>query len=151
MTASPKTLAEKTAQYQNDSFSIWLEKTNITAREEGNLNKLLPSILNALNTQLTGTASASASDLQTIAGVGTKFISELSKGDVIKFLDNSERVVTDVVNDTSFKINFPLSDAISNQVVHNISVLNLVNAINFTYDTTMKEVRNVLIKAIAMS
>ena len=83
MTASnPKTLAEKTAQYQNDSFSMWLEKTNITATEEGDLNLLTSVVLN--------------------------------------YLKNSDTV-------------------------------DLVHAINFTYDTTMKEVRNVLIKAIAMS
>lgn len=82
MTANPKTLAEKTAQYQNDSFSMWLEKTNIVASEEGDLNLLTE--------------------------------------DVLTHIKNNE-------------------------------TLDLVHAINFTYDTMKKEVRNVLIKAIAMS
>jgi hypothetical protein len=83
MTASnPKTLADKTAQYENDSFAMWLEKTNIAAMEEGDLNLLTGVVLNKLK------------DANTI---------------------------------------------------------DLVHAINFTYDNTMKEVRNVLIKAIAMS
>lgn len=83
MTATPKTLQQKLAQYQNDSFDVWLQKTNVVATEEGNLNELNATILSNIN--------------------------------------------------------------------DNVDTLNLVNAINWVYDTTMKELRNVLIKSIAMS
>lgn len=81
--ATPKTLLEKTTQYQNDSFSIWLQKTNIVAQEQGDLNDLETLILDAI--------------------------------------DDSE------------------------------DTLNLVNAINFVYTESLKESRNILIKAIGMS
>jgi len=83
MTATPKTLQQKLAQYQNDSFDVWLQKTNVVATEEGDLNELNATILSNIN--------------------------------------------------------------------DNVDTLNLVNAINWVYDTTMKELRNVLIKSIAMS
>jgi hypothetical protein len=81
--ATPKTLAEKTAIYQNDSFSIWLQKTNIVAKEQGNLNDL-------------------------------------------------EALVLDAIDDSE-------------------DTLNLVNAINWVYTESLKEARNILIKAIGMS
>lgn len=81
--ATPKTLSEKTTIYQNDSFSIWLQKTNIVAKEQGDLNNLETLILDAI--------------------------------------DDSE------------------------------DTLNLVNAINFVYTESLKESRNILIKAIGMS
>jgi len=83
MTATPKTLQQKLAQYQNDSFDVWLQKTNVVATEEGDLNELNNIILSNIN--------------------------------------------------------------------DSVETLNLVNAINWVYDTTMKELRNVLIKSIAMS
>ena len=81
--ATPKTLAEKTAIYQNYSFSIWLQKTNIVAKEQGNLNDL-------------------------------------------------EALVLDAIDDSE-------------------DTLNLVNAINWVYTESLKEARNILIKAIGMS
>lgn len=81
--ATPKTLAEKTAIYQNDSFSIWLQKTNIVAKEQGDLNDL-------------------------------------------------EALVLDAIDDSE-------------------DTLNLVNAINWVYTESLKEARNILIKAIGMS
>ena len=81
--ATPKTLAEKTAIYQNDSFSIWLQKTNIVAKEQGDLNDL-------------------------------------------------EALVLDAIDDSE-------------------DTLNLVNAINWVYTESLKEARNILIKAIVMS
>jgi hypothetical protein len=81
--ATPKTILEKTTNYQNDSFSIWLQKTNIVAQEQGDLNDLETLILDAI--------------------------------------DDSE------------------------------DTLNLVNAINFVYTESLKESRNILIKAIGMS
>jgi hypothetical protein len=73
----------KTAIYQNDSFSIWLQKTNIVAKEQGNLNDL-------------------------------------------------EALVLDAIDDSE-------------------DTLNLVNAINWVYTESLKEARNILIKAIGMS
>ena len=81
--ATPKTLAEKTAIYQNDSFSIWLQKTNIVAKEQGDLNDI-------------------------------------------------EALVLDAIDDSE-------------------DTLNLVNAINWVYTESLKEARNILIKAIGMS
>ena len=81
--ATPKTLAEKTAIYQNDSFSILLQKTNIVAKEQGDLNDL-------------------------------------------------EALVLDAIDDSE-------------------DTLNLVNAINWVYTESLKEARNILIKAIGMS
>lgn len=83
MTATPKTLQQKLTQYQNDSFDVWLQKTNVVATEEGDLHNLNDVILSNINAS--------------------------------------------------------------------VETLNLVNAINWVYDTTMKEMRNVLIKSIAMS
>lgn len=45
---NPKTLNEKLADYQQVSFASWLEKTNIVATEEGDLNNLAPGILQVL-------------------------------------------------------------------------------------------------------
>lgn len=44
MATNPKTLNEKLTVYQNDSFNIWMQKTNIAAREQGDLN-LLPTVI----------------------------------------------------------------------------------------------------------
>lgn len=44
-----------------------------------------------------------------------------------------------------------LNTDILNSINSSEETLNLVNAINFVYDTTLKELRNVLIKSIAMS
>jgi hypothetical protein len=44
-----------------------------------------------------------------------------------------------------------LNNIILSNINASVETLNLVNAINWVYDTTMKELRNVLIKSIAMS
>lgn len=44
-----------------------------------------------------------------------------------------------------------LNTDILNSINSSEETLNLVNAINFVYETTLKELRNVLIKSIAMS
>ena len=44
----PKELKDKLSDYQKVSFAAWLEKTNVVAQEEGDLNSLSPQILNTL-------------------------------------------------------------------------------------------------------
>jgi hypothetical protein len=54
---NPKTLQQKTPNYEQDSFSSWLEKTKIVAQEEGDLNNLnaniqlsdTPNLVDAIN------------------------------------------------------------------------------------------------------
>ena len=53
-THNPKTLEDKLSDYHQVSFASWLEKTNVVAQEEGDLNNLAPTILNVL-TQLATT------------------------------------------------------------------------------------------------
>lgn len=41
---APKTLPQKTVDFENDSFEVWLQKTNVISAEEGDLNALHPDI-----------------------------------------------------------------------------------------------------------
>lgn len=45
----PKPLNEKLADYHSESFATWLEKTNIVAREEGDLTTLDADIRSQLD------------------------------------------------------------------------------------------------------
>lgn len=41
---APKTTPQKTVDYENDSFEVWLQKTNVISAEQGDLNTLHPGI-----------------------------------------------------------------------------------------------------------
>lgn len=41
---APKTPQQKTVNFENDSFEVWLQKTNVISSEQGDLNALHPEI-----------------------------------------------------------------------------------------------------------
>lgn len=45
---NPKTLSQKLSDYHQVSFASWLEKTNLVATEEGDLNNLVSDIKSRL-------------------------------------------------------------------------------------------------------
>lgn len=153
--ANPKTLPEKLAQFQNDSFSVWLQKTNISATEVGDLNNLFLELLNVLKSTLTkaGTVSASLGGI-TLTGTGTSFSADYAIGDTIKVtaIVNSitktyERKVV-AINTSTITVDAPFAEAFSSATHENLKDLSLVSAINYIYGEYS---RINLIKAIAMS
>ena len=88
--ANPKTASEKHTQYQNDNFNVWVQKTNIVAREEGDLNSLSANLLSELQSQTTKTGTvAGTSGQYTITGTSTTFLSDYAVGDTIKIIINT--------------------------------------------------------------
>jgi hypothetical protein len=57
--ATPKPLIQKLAVFQSDSFNLWMQKTDTTAREVGDLNNISTNLLSELvsTTILSGTVS----------------------------------------------------------------------------------------------
>lgn len=93
---APKTLAQKTVNYENDSFEVWLQKTNVLSSEEGDLNRLHPSIYtpNPQNPDaklIPGKAYVQLSEVgnsgvflpTTVLGINTEFLSSLKAGDLM--------------------------------------------------------------------
>lgn len=150
--ANPKTALEKYTQYQNDNFNVWVQKTNIVAREEGDLNNLSTNLLSELTstTARTGTVSGNLG-AYVITGVGTSFLTDVSVGDIIKITINTtviESRVLAVASNTSLTIENKIPINFSTQAYENLKSLNLVSAVNHVYD---QEARRTLIRAIAMS
>lgn len=152
--ANPKTLQQKLGQFQNDSFSTWMQKTNVTANETGDLNKISTSLLIELQseTSKSGTISGSLGGT-TITGISTSFVSDFSVGDVIKITIASppktiEKRVSSITNNTSLIIDTPFEENFSGATYENLRSLSLVSAINYMYDS---ESRRILIRSIAMS
>lgn len=152
--ATPKTLPQKLTQYQNDSFNVWMQKTNVAASEGGDLNRLPSNLLaelQALAVQsgtVGGTSGASI-----ITGVGTSFVSSVAVGDTIKITPASpasafERVVLTVSSNTSLIVDTPLPSTFGGASYENLRFLSLVSAINYIYES---EIRRSLVRAIAMS
>ncbi len=150
--ANPKAALEKYTQYQNDNFNVWVQKTNIVAREEGDLNNLSPNLLSELTatTIKTGTVSG-VLGAYTITGIGTTFLTDVLVGNIIKITINTtvlETRVIAVTTNTSLTIEAKIPATFSGLAYENLSSLNLVSAINNVYDS---ETRRTLIRAIAMS
>ena len=150
--ANPKTKLEKYTQYQNDNFNVWVQKTNIVAREEGDLNNLSATLLSQLTASSTRTGTVSGTlNSNTITGSGTAFLTQVSVGDIIKIVINStalESRVVAIATNTSLTIETKIPATFSGLAYENLQSINLVSAINTIYDD---ETRKVLIKAIAMS
>ncbi|CAB4141341.1 hypothetical protein UFOVP410_180 [uncultured Caudovirales phage] len=151
---NPKTLQQKLGQFQNDSFSTWMQKTNVTANETGDLNKISTSLLIELQSETSkaGTISGSLGGT-TITGISTSFVSDFSVGDVIKITIASppktiEKRVSSITNNTSLIIDTPFEENFSGATYENLRSLSLVSAINYMYDS---ESRRILIRSIAMS
>lgn len=150
--ANPKTASEKHTQYQNDNFNVWVQKTNIVAREEGDLNNLSANLLSELTsvTTKTGTVSGNLGSY-TITGSGTTFLTDVAVGDIIKITINTtviESRVIAVATNISLTIENAIPVNFSGNAYENLKSLNLVSAINQVYD---QETRRTLIRAIAMS
>lgn len=150
--ANPKTALEKYTQYQNDNFNVWVQKTNIVAREEGDLNNLSANLLSELTSATTRTGTVSGNlGAYVITGVGTSFLTDVSVGDIIKITINTtviESRVLAVASNTSLTIENKIPINFSTQAYENLKSLNLVSAVNHVYD---QEARRTLIRAIAMS
>ena len=150
--ANPKTSLEKYTQYQNDNFNVWVQKTNIVAREGGDLNNLSQTLLSEVvaSSLKEGTVSG-IQGAYVISGTNTKFLSDVSVGDIIKITINTTVIESRVVaigSDTSLTIENKIPLTFSNQNYENLQPINLVSAINHVYDN---ETRRTLIRAIAMS
>lgn len=150
--ANPKTKLEKYTQYQNDNFNVWVQKTNIVAREGGDLNNLSATLLGELtaSTARVGTVSGNLNS-NTVTGSGTTFLSSVSVGDVIKIVISTtvlESRVVAVASNTSLTIETKIPANFSGLAYENLQSINLVSVINSIYDN---EARRILIKAIAMS
>jgi len=149
--ADPKTNIEKYTQYE-DNFNVWVQKTNIAAREEGDLNDLSSTLLSQLTsaTARVGTVSGNINSY-TITGSGTFFQSNVEVGDIIKITINTTVIESRVVaigSNTSLTIETKIPATFSNLAYENLKSISLVNAINTIYDD---ESRRILIRAIAMS
>lgn len=152
--ATPKTLPQKIAQFQNDSFDVWMQKTNISTNESGDLNKLSVGVLSELQAQTSKTGTVAAtSGSQTLSGTSTTFLTSVSVGDVIKITVTSppsviEKRVLSITNDTTLIVDSAFSAAFSGATYENLQSLSLVSAINYMYES---ESRRILVRAIAMS
>jgi hypothetical protein len=150
--ANPKTASQKYTQYQNDNFNVWVQKTNIVAREEGDLNNLSTNLLSELTSATTKTGTVSGNlGSYTITGFETTFLTDVAVGDTIKITINTtviESRVVAVATNTSLTIESAIPVTFSGNAYENLKSLNLVSAINAVYDG---ESRRTLIKAIAMS
>jgi len=151
--ANPKTASEKYARYENDSFNVWLQKTNVVSTEQGNLNNLDPSLLTEIQalTTRTGTVAGTLDGFE-LSGTTTFFTSDVSVGDIIRIETATptvmERRVVSITNDTTLIVDIKFSETFSNESYENISFLSLVEAVNHTYES---EIRRSLIRSIAMS
>jgi hypothetical protein len=150
--ANPKTLLEKIAQYQNDSFNIWLQKTNIAADEVGDLNVFISELLTVLQSSLAkvGTISGALNGV-VLTGTTTQFMTDVSVGDVIKITHSSgnfERRIVSRTNNNSLTVDLPFPLTFSSATYENLKDLSLVSAINYIYGEYS---RINLVKAIAMS
>lgn len=88
---APKTPLQKTVNYENDSFEVWLQKTNVISSEQGDLNHLpqeiytpnpqtpdAKPILGSVYTQVNGSGIPTK-----IFGIATEFTKHLKVGDLV--------------------------------------------------------------------
>lgn len=155
--ANPKALSQKIAQYQNDSFNVWMQKTNIATNESGDLNKLNSEILTEIQslTPRVGTVAATSGS-QTLTGTSTNFLTTSSVGDIIKITIASpssvvEKRILSIVNNTTIYVDTPFESTFSGATYENLQSLSLVSAVNHVNDVQHMEVRRCLIRSIAMS
>lgn len=150
--ANPKTKLEKYTQYQNDNFNVWVQKTNIVAREGGDLNNLSANLLSELTSSTTRTGTVSGIlNSNTVTGSGTAFLTDVAVGDVLKIVINTtvlESRVVAIASNTSLTLEAKLPANFSGLAYENLQSISLVSVINSIYDN---ESRRILIKAIAMS
>ena len=144
----PKSLIEKLSDYTQVTFATWLQKTNSVAREEGDLNKLNPTILSAIRQTITGCSHPVVSGQLVTDTIVLPEAGLLEEHMEIVAL-NQKRVVVEVINPTTVRLDAPLSPPLggTNTSILNLSNINLVSAINLGSNET----RRTLIKAIAMS
>jgi len=159
---TPKTLSQKIAQHQNDSFNVWMQKTNIAANEIGDLNKLSSPLLVELQslTARSGTVSVNIDPLtgtgpQVLKGTGTTFTNSLlfSVGDLLKITTVSpasviEKRIQSIVDNETIIVDTPFQSTFSGATYENLQSLSLVYALNHIYE---QEIRRCLIRSIAMS
>lgn len=88
---APKTLPQKTVNYENDSFEVWLQKTNVISSEQGDLNNLPSEIYtpNPQNPDAKPILGSVYTTLDTnnipnkILGIGTTFTQHIKVGDLV--------------------------------------------------------------------
>lgn len=163
---NPKELKEKIGKFQNDSFSTWMQKTNVSANEIGDLNKISSVLLNELHAltlrpgQVSGVVGG-----KVLTGVLTNFLTSASVGDVIEITISSSPLITierrvleigelnqstGIIENTNTKliVDSPFEQTFNNVTYKNLRSLSLVSSINYLYDS---ESRRTLIRSIAMS
>ena len=151
--ATLKTLNQKYTQYNNDSFNVWMQKTNSVSVEHGDLNNLSATLKTEISSTAlkTGTVGATE-DFYVLTGSGTTFTSDVSVGDIIQITTATptviERKVVQINSDTELLVEIKFPETFSGLSYENITIINLVSAINHIYDA---EARRVLIRSIAMS
>lgn len=126
---APKTPQQKTVDFENDSFEVWLQKTNVISSEQGDLNALHPEIytpdpLNPAITSIPGKAYVQLTENSSgvflpskVLGVNTTFDTAVNVGDLLGMvfsgLDathvwNDKKTyllqVTGIVNDTELLV-----------------------------------------------
>jgi len=150
--ANPKTASEKYTQYENDSFNIWMQKTNVLSREQGDLNNLPPKVLTELQstTARSGTVAGIIYEY-VLTGTSTTFTTDVSVGDILKITTSTpttiEARVIQVTSDTSLTLDRKLPEVFTGATYENLKELSLVSAINSIDD----DIRRSLIRSIAMS
>jgi hypothetical protein len=92
---APKTPQQKTVNFENDSFEVWLQKTNVISSEQGDLNALhtdiyTPDPLNPDAKLMPGKAYVQLTQNSSgvflpskVLGVGTGFDNFVNVGDLI--------------------------------------------------------------------
>lgn len=150
----PRSLSEKLTRYATDNFDVWLRKTNITSREQGDLNHLDETILSRMM------------DKRYIAENCNHTKNEVNQDELNKFtftglngfsVDDEVmvgvqfRLVKSVTEPTPgtfvIAVDAPFNPPLSDSTVINVTSINLVKAVNESFE----ENRRTLIKAIAMS
>lgn len=126
---APKTPQQKTVDFENDSFEVWLQKTNVISAEQGDLNALHPDIytpdpLNPDAVHIPGKAYVQLTQNSSgvflpskVLGVGTQFDTVVNVGDLIGMVFsgladnhvwNDKKTyllqVTGIVNDTELLV-----------------------------------------------
>lgn len=176
---APKTLEQKTVNYENDSFEVWLQKTNVISSEQGDLNRLNTQIYQPKPTSLSASQIQGGVFTQAlpngnirVVGISTKFLRDIKPTDLIclmfpqaptsphnNLMDYLLEVVS-VDSDTQLTVAKKYSGSLpfpnystSSQNLHPIVVKtpNLVDSINKTQEITHFYKRQSLIFSIGMS
>jgi len=176
---APKTLEQKTVNYENDSFEVWLQKTNVISSEQGDLNRLNPQIYQPNPTTLTAMPIQGGAFTQTlpngdvkIVGISTKFLRDVKATDLIclMFTQTPTSPHNDLVNyllevvsvdsDTQITAKKKYSGSApyptystSSQTLHPVFVKmpNMVDSLNKAHSATHFYKRQSLIFSIGMS